>query len=171
MLEWSRASFAPQHVKLCFLSSGNSWILSKKRRQKTQQHLRHPPVERPAIYTNYIMDVRERAGACTVTANQHRHDLPAAFTHTTQRLLLSYRVRSANAVCRALTWSAPPLEPHGELCDKRSKCSHHILATQNIRLDRSVTQPICVKLERAATRLPLRRSFRIKEKKRRSLTF
>lgn len=39
--------------------------------------------------TNYILWMFGSAhGACTVTANQHRHDLPAALTHTNLRLLL-----------------------------------------------------------------------------------
>lgn len=48
--------------------------------------MRHPTVSDATFYTNYFIDVAGHGGACAVTANQHRHDLSAAFTRTNLRL-------------------------------------------------------------------------------------
>lgn len=73
------------------------------------------PVEGTTMYRNYIMAVWERAGACTVTATQHRHDLSAAFTQNNLQLF-GLAVRPHTGRCfRTLTWTEPPLELHGEL--------------------------------------------------------
>lgn len=48
--------------------------------------MRHLTVRGRTFYTNYFRDVAGHGGACTVTANQRRHDLSAAFTRTNLRL-------------------------------------------------------------------------------------
>lgn len=90
------------------------------------------PVEWATTSSNYITDVgRGRAGACTVTANQRRHDLPAALTHTYLRLVcapgsarlslraVTHLVRGAAGAARLASW------PNGQILPWRTGVAKH----------------------------------------------
>lgn len=114
-------------------------------------------------YTNYVMCLggraQRRARSLRTDSVTTSFQLPPAPTRTSS----GGRVRSNKGEIRALTWSAPPLEPHDEFGAKTAKSFHHERETQNIRLwmQRDPTELRQVSVM-AAEPLPLQRFFTIK---------
>lgn len=86
----SQASFSPQHAN-SISPSTNRIFTCIPSQTGDKQHSSSLPVLRLLKGLRSTQTILwmwwARAGACTVTANQHRHDLSAAVTHTNLQLL------------------------------------------------------------------------------------
>lgn len=112
-----------------------------------------PSTEGTTFCTNYPIDVAGHGGACTVTANQHRHDLSAAFSRTNLRLPCLRR-----ALDYIISWILTGREGKAWRWLVKTdwgKCSITLWRRKTSGCICSVTQPDSIKLEEVNARLPL----------------